>query len=133
MDKDGKSGRPYACADRPKDSPSERATCAIVGTVSLNRLFLEPHENFNPMFNNSTLETSKTQFQLIPPVAHPELAEDFNLGITMIERLQKKTITDGPDAEHFVVSDGPTRALRFSWPLFEKRVSPSAGPNSSPA
>lgn len=102
---------------------SDRATCAVVGTVSPNRLFLEPHGNYNPMFENSALESSKVQFQLITPVVHPEFADDFVLGIEHIEKLQNKAITEGPSAEHFVVMDGQKKALKFSWPLFEKRVS----------
>jgi hypothetical protein len=104
------------------DASSERATCSIVGTVSPVRLYLEPHGNFNPMFDNSALETSKLQFQLISPEVHPEFIDDFKLGLERVEKLQNKVITDGPDGEHFIVSDGRTRALKFSWPLFEKRV-----------
>jgi hypothetical protein len=100
----------------------ERATCAVVGTVSPTRLFLEPHGNYNPMFENSALESSKAQFQLISPVIHPEFSDDFMLGIERIEKLQNKAITEGPNAEHFVVMDGQKKALKFSWPLFEKRV-----------
>jgi hypothetical protein len=104
------------------DTPSERATCAVVGTVSTSRLFLEPHGNFNPTFNNAALETSKAQFQLISPVVHPEFSDDFKLGLEHIENLQNKAITEGPKPEHFVVSDGHAKALKFTWPLFEKRV-----------
>jgi hypothetical protein len=114
---------PSGIGDNPQ--PSERATCAIVGTVSPTRLFLEPHGNFNPMFENSALETSKIQFQLVPPAIHPEFTEDFTLGIERIEKLQNKAITEGPTAEHFVILDGQKKGLKFSWPLFEKRVRPS--------
>jgi hypothetical protein len=108
----------------PEHPPSERATCAVVGVVSPSRLFLEPHGNYNPTFDNSALESSKAQFQLVPPLAtvHPEFNNDFNLGMEHIETLQNKAITDGPNAEHFVVSDGQVKALKFTWPLFEKRV-----------
>jgi hypothetical protein len=44
------------------------------------------------------------------------------LGIERIEKLQNKAISEGPSAEHFVVMDGQKKALKFSWPLFEKRV-----------
>lgn len=101
---------------------SDRATCAIVGIVSPVRLFLEPHGNFNPMFENSALETSKAQFQLVSPALHPEFNDDFNVGIEHIESLQNKAITEGPNAEHFIVFDGQRKGLKFSWPLFEKRV-----------
>jgi len=104
------------------DAPSSRATCAVVGCVSPNRLFLEPHGNYNPSFENTALETSKAQFQLVSPTIHPEFDIDFNHGIKNIENIQKRVCKEGPGAEHFVVSDGGLRALKFSWPLFEKRV-----------
>jgi len=63
------------------DAPSSRATCAVVGCVSPNRLFLEPHGNYNPSFENTALETSKAQFQLVSPTIHPEFDIDFNHGI----------------------------------------------------
>ena len=105
-----------------EDSPSSRATCAVVGTVSSNRLFLEPHGNYNPNFEKTALETSKAQFQLVPPSHFPEFGVDFGHGIKHIEAIQKKAITEGPPAEHFVVMDGTKKGLKFSWPLFEKRV-----------
>ena len=105
-----------------ENTPSTQATCAVVSTVSPNRLFLEPHGNFNPNFEKTTLETSKAQFQLISPTLHPEFDINFNRGIAQIETIQTMAIKDGPAAEHFLVSDGQKRALKFSWPLFEKRV-----------
>ena len=111
-------------ADFTKDSTPQRATCAVVGTVSSNRLFLEAHGNYNPNFEKTALETSKAQFQLLSPTIYPELDADFNHGIKHIETLQKQVIKEGPDAEHFIVSDGLKKALKFSWPLFQKRVRP---------
>jgi hypothetical protein len=103
-------------------TPLTRATCAVVGTVSPNRLYLEAHGNYNPNFEKTALETSKAQFQLIPPSLHPEFEEDFNRGVKNIESLQKMACKDGPGPEHFVVNDGGKKALKFSAPLFEKRV-----------
>ena len=94
----------------------------MVGTVSPNRLFLEPHGNFNPTFEKTTLETSKAQFQLISPSLHPEFDSDFAHGIKNIEAIQKLAYKDRPDPEHFVVTDSGKKGLKFSWPLFEKRV-----------
>ena len=106
----------------PDEPPSARATCAVVGTVSPNRLFLEAHGNFNPNFEKTALETSKAQFQIVSPSQHADFKDDFNLAIKNIDLLQRKDITEGPPAEHFIVSDGLTKAFKFSWPLFEKRV-----------
>ena len=89
-----------------KDNPSEQATCAVVGAVSPSHLFLEPHGNFNPMFENAALEASKAQFQIVSPIVHPEFSDDLKLALEHIERLQKKAITEGPNREHFVVTDG---------------------------
>ena len=108
--------------DDPTDVGPTWATCAIVGLISPNHLLLEPHGNFNPNFERNTLETSKVQFQITSPTIHPEFASDFTQGIARIETLQRHAIKEGPDAEHFIVADGPDRALKFSWPLFEKRV-----------
>ena len=69
-------------------TPSTRATCAVVGTVSPNQLFLEPHGNFNLNFEKTMLETSKAQFQLILPTLHLEFDIDFNHSITHIETIQ---------------------------------------------
>ena len=107
---------------KDSDAPSLRATCAVVGTVSPNRLYLEPHGNFNPNFEKTSLETSKLQFQLVPPSRHPEFEDDFNRGVKVLEILQKIACKDGPEPEHFVVTDGGKKALKFSSPLFEKRV-----------
>jgi hypothetical protein len=104
------------------EAPSDLATCAVIGTVSPTRLFLEPHGNFNPMFENSMLESSKFQFQLLSPVIHPEITDDFNLGMKNIESLQNKAFNHGPNPEHFIVTDGQAKALKFSSPLFQKRV-----------
>ena len=68
------------------------------------------------------LETSKAQFLLVTPTAFPEFDVDFNHGIKEIEAIQKKAIKEGPSAEHFVVANNPKKGLKFSWPLFEKRV-----------
>jgi hypothetical protein len=87
-----------------------------------NRLYLEPHGNFNPNFEKATLETSKAQFQLVSLMLHPDLEDDFKRGIKNIESIQRMAIKEGPAAEHFVVSEGGKKALKFSWPLFEKRV-----------
>lgn len=110
----------YAPTD-PKDAPSDKATCAVVGTVSPERMYLEPHGNFTTAYGNG-LETSKAQFQIIPSDIHTEFGEDLKLGIRHLERLQNKVITEGPDPEHFITWDGRTKALKFSWPLFTKRV-----------
>lgn len=110
--------------DDLEDAATTRATCAVVGTVSPNRLFLEPHGNYNPSFEKTALETSKAQFQIISPALHAEFETDFNRGIKNIEILQKTAIKEGPAAEHFVVTDGTKKALKFSWPLFEKRAVP---------
>ncbi|KAF8816198.1 hypothetical protein BYT27DRAFT_7248506 [Phlegmacium glaucopus] len=104
------------------DTPSVSATCAVVGTVSPLRLFVEPHGNFNPSFEHASFETSKAQFQIISPISYPELNDDFEQGIKHLESLQKKAITDGPNPSYFVVWDSKSKALRFSWPLFEKRT-----------
>ena len=53
---------------------------------------------------------------------HPEFDTDFKLTINQIEAIQKKVIKEGPGAEHFIVSDGLKKALKFSWPLFKKGV-----------
>jgi hypothetical protein len=120
--KTGTQNELMSVPDDVKAAASDRATCAIVGTISPVRLLLEPHGNFNPIFEKNALETSKMQFQLIAPTAHPEFLADFDTSIQRIESLQKKAITEGPKAEHFVVIDGHQKALKFSWPLFEKRV-----------
>jgi hypothetical protein len=101
-----------------------RATCAVVGTISSDRLYLEPHGNYNPNFDRAALESSKLQFQIVAPASHPEFKADFELGINHIDSVQNKAISQGPKGEHFVVKDSYQKALRFSSPLFEKRVSP---------
>ena len=108
--------------DPPIDTAYTRATCAVVSTVSANRLFLEAHRNYNPNFEKTVLETSKAQFQLILPDTHPKFEADFSRGVKRIKALQKQTIRDGLDGEHFIVTDSVKKALKFSWPLFEKRV-----------
>jgi len=120
--KTGNQSDLMSASDSNAPHASDRASCAIVGTVSPVRLFLEPHGNFNPMFENSALETSKVQFQLTSPETHQEFSNDFKIGIEKIESLQNKAIVEGSSAEHFVVLDGQRKALKFSWPLFEKRV-----------
>ena len=104
-------------------TPPKQATCAVVGIVSPNQLFLELHGNYNPTFEKTTLETLKAQFQLVSPTLHPEFKIDFNLGIGHLKTIQRNAIKEGPTAQHFVVSDGLKKALKFSSPLFEKRVS----------
>jgi hypothetical protein len=104
------------------ETASSQATCAIVGTISSNRLFLEPHGNFNPNFEKTTLQTSKAQFQLVSPTLHPEFEIDFKHSIKNLEALQRLASKEGPPPEHFIVTEGGKKALRFSWPLFEKRV-----------
>jgi hypothetical protein len=99
-----------------------RATCAVVGVVSSLRLLLEPHGNYNPNYEKAVLETSKLQFQITCPTSHPEFATDFDVALQHIDHVQKKAITEGPKAENFIVADSVKKALKFSWPLFEKRV-----------
>jgi hypothetical protein len=110
------------CDLERSNTPCPRATCAVVGTVSPNRLFLEPHGNYNPNFEKTALETSKAQFMLISPTLYPEFEADFDQGIKSIESVQKMACKDGPGAEHFVISDSGKKGLKFSSPLFEKRV-----------
>ena len=109
--------------DEPDDLPHTPATCAVVCTISRNRLFLEPHGNYNPNFEKTALETSKTQFQLISPSNYPQFNADFTEGTEHIQALLRNAIKDGPAPEHFIVMDGLRTALKFSSPLFEKRVS----------
>ena len=109
-------------SDATKDGDPIRAICAVVGLVSPHRLFLEPHSNYNPNFEKTVLETSKVQFQIVSPNSHQEFANDFNRAVKHMESLQKQAIKEGPEAEHFIVTDGLKKALKFSWPLFEKRV-----------
>ncbi|KAF8803423.1 hypothetical protein BYT27DRAFT_7340892 [Phlegmacium glaucopus] len=106
------------------DAPSVRATCAVVGIVSDDRLFLDAHGNFNPIFDKSGLEACKAQFQLISPNHHADFKSDFKLGIENIENLQMKAVTEGATPQYFIVFDGTNKekAFRFSWPLFEKRT-----------
>ena len=106
----------------PDARPTERATCAIVGKVSTNRAFLEPHGNYNPNFEKTSLETSKVQFLLVAPTSQPDFETDFATSLDRIETIQRKAIKEGPSAEHFIVSDGIHRAFKLSWPIFEKRV-----------
>ncbi|KAF8798368.1 hypothetical protein BYT27DRAFT_7343617 [Phlegmacium glaucopus] len=103
------------------DKPTERVTCAVVGTISSNRLFLEPHGNFNPNFNNGALENAKAQFMLVAPSADGIFHSDFKTGIERIERIQNKAVSEGPHPQYFIVTDGDQTGLKFSWPLFEKR------------
>jgi hypothetical protein len=107
-------------SDEPKDSAPELATCAVVGTVSRNKLFLEPYGNFNPTY--AGLETTKAQFQIISPTAFPEFAMDFDRATARMENLQRLAVKDGPEGAYFVVTDGFKKALKFSSPLFEKGV-----------
>ena len=104
------------------DSPPPRATCAVVGTISANRLFLEPHGNYNPNYDKTSLETSKVQFQLVSPALHPEFDADFKRGVKNLEAIQKMAYKEGPAAEHLIIVEAGRKALKFSWPLFEKRV-----------
>jgi hypothetical protein len=105
-------------------SPSGRATCAVVGIVSPNRLFLEPNGSYNPSFEKAALETSKTQFQLTAPTDHEEFDIDFATGVEQLDALQLAAAVEGPSPDHFIVWDGHSRALKFSCPLFERRVRP---------
>ena len=82
--KSGNQNNPMNALSDLKDTPSDCATCAIVRTMSHTQLFLEPHGNYNPMFENSTLEALKVQFQLVSPDVHPEFKDDFKLGINHI-------------------------------------------------
>lgn len=97
----------------PDARPTERATCAIVGKVlSANRAFLEPHGNYNPNFEKTSLEMSKVQFLLVAPTSHPDFETDFATSLDRIETIQRKAIKEGPSAEHFIVSDGINRAFK---------------------
>ena len=99
------------------------AMCAIVGNISMNRLALDPQGNYNPTFANSKLLTSKIQFQLIASKDDEDFNSDFNIALQHVSDLQKAIITNGPGPEHFIVTDGNEKALRFGCPIFEKRVS----------
>jgi hypothetical protein len=92
---------------------------------------LEAHGNFNPNFEKTALETSKAQFQLTSPTGYPEFESDFARAIDHIEHLQREAVKEGPSAEHFIVPDGLKKALKFSRPLFEKRVRASVGYGSA--
>ncbi|KAF8808339.1 hypothetical protein BYT27DRAFT_7255660 [Phlegmacium glaucopus] len=121
-----KTGNQYDLMIAPHDNkhtPLVRATCAVVGTVSGDRLFLDAHGNFNSTFEDAALETSKAQFQLVCPDHHPDFKSDFQISMKHIENLQRKAATEGPSPQYFIVLDGPSneKAIKFSWPLFEKR------------
>jgi hypothetical protein len=87
--------------------PAVRATCAVVGTISLDRLYLEPHGNYNPNFERAALESSKLQFRIVAPASHPDLKNDFDIGINHIDQVEARAITQGPKGEHFKVKDRP--------------------------
>ncbi|KAF8802411.1 hypothetical protein BYT27DRAFT_7261183 [Phlegmacium glaucopus] len=104
-----------------KEKPFMQVTWAVVGVVSFQRLFLEPHGNFNPIFEKSALENSKAQFMLISPPIDNEFYSDFQLAIEHIKNLQNKVVSTGPDPKYFLIEDGRQTGMRFSSPLFEKR------------
>jgi hypothetical protein len=89
-----------------------------VGRVLDHKLFCGPMANYNPQFQNATLDKAKYTFTLGRP-EQPGFREDFDLLYANLDKLQS-SICYGKDRRNML--DPQTKTIRFTCPLFEKRV-----------
>jgi hypothetical protein len=83
-----------------------------------HKLFCGPMANYNPEFQNATLEKAKYTFT----VGRPEQSgfrEDYDILYANLEKMQS-AICYGNDRRNML--DPQTKTIRFACPLFEKRV-----------
>ena len=100
-------------------NPGGKEQVAIgVAKVLDHKLFCGPMANYNPEFQNATLEKAKYTFT----VGRPEQSgfrEDYDILYANLEKIQS-AICYGNDRRNML--DPQTKTIRFACPLFEKRV-----------
>ncbi|KAF9470665.1 hypothetical protein BDN70DRAFT_939522 [Pholiota conissans] len=124
--KQGRGSLPSKLIVDGEEGECEDVYCRVVGTVSPDdRLFLEPHGNFNPAFETPIMAKSKLQFTLTKP-SDPDFGQDYTLAYRRLEAVQD-AIAHGPDRSWFL-NDG---TMRFSFPLWEKKIEGNNGPEET--
>jgi hypothetical protein len=93
--------------------------CKIVGTVSSNGLYIEPHGDFNPP---GELKDALLRFTLEKPhVEYAQYREDFDIGVDTLKTLIN-SLCDNPKTSNLIEESDGRRALTFSHPVFSKKV-----------
>lgn len=93
--------------------------CYVVGRVSSNRMFIEPHGDFCPP---GKLEDTSLRFSLVEPqVQYPCLREDFQVSFDSLKTLVN-TLCDDAVSDSFLSEHHGRPELTFAQPIFTKTV-----------
>ncbi|KAF8180868.1 hypothetical protein BJ912DRAFT_929190 [Pholiota molesta] len=91
--------------------------CEVVGRVSSNRMFIEPHGDFSPP---GKLEDASLRFSLVEPhVQYPHLREDFQVSFDSLKTLVN-TLCDDAISDSFLSEHRGKPQLTFAQPIFTK-------------
>lgn len=97
----------------------EDTVCIMLGKVSSSRLNTSPIGNFNKSFE-SPFHKAKFQFTLTTP-NEPALIHDFQASVAALSKAQEAmSATEG--SAYMILEEGAERSVRFSAPVFIKRV-----------
>lgn len=97
----------------------EETVCIMVGKVSRARLNTGPAGNYNPQFNNP-FHKAKYQLTLVMP-DEPAFVYDFQASILALEKAQE-AIASTEESAYMIIKEGEEKSIRFSAPIFTKRV-----------
>lgn len=100
-------------------STRDDTICIMVGKVSSSRLNTSPIGNHNREYEQP-FSKAKFQFTLVTP-DEPALINDFQASIAALEKAQA-AMAASEDSAHMVLHQGNERSVRFSAPIFSKRV-----------
>lgn len=97
----------------------EETVCIMLGKVSTSRLNTSPIGNYNTQFDNP-FHKAKFQFTLTTP-DEPALMHDFQASVAALAKAQE-AIASTEDSAYMILQEGAERSVRFSAPIFIKRV-----------
>jgi hypothetical protein len=93
----------------------------IVGVVSSERLYVQPHGNYTKNFSMK-MANIKLQLTLKRP-DNTAFAGDFDTAIEHLEAAQDAIKVGNMPAQHFIITDGKGKKnLRMSYHIFEEKV-----------
>ncbi|KAF9561236.1 hypothetical protein CPC08DRAFT_722886 [Agrocybe pediades] len=106
------------------NTPIEPVRSIIVGIISVDKAYLQPHGNFNPSFNDpwKAARAAKLSFTLQCPDNHPAFSEDWKPALDKLEGIQDQIASTQKKLHFFVNEPNRQRSLRFGFSLWEERT-----------
>ncbi|KAH9483663.1 hypothetical protein JR316_0003133 [Psilocybe cubensis] len=104
------------------DGPVDIAHPVLVGRVSDDRPWLEPHGSFNPKYDpEKAIKQAKLAITVVSPIGDPDFEVDFTPSINSLINVQKAIATSNMH-QHLLISIGEGTGIRLNFPIWEKKT-----------